>query len=369
MENITNEQYVNLILKYGKQLDNEIINTEFKFLKEEALKEFTDKNMFYQNTYLSFDDFFENYIYSRLVSFWKNSSNEFQEQNLKTVIEFCKEDLDILANIWKNTDKEVQKNNYQVLDYVLSYITEREEFDYYEDSEYIIKLWLNTDKVVQEKSIDTFLRMIDIMKDNNKPDDIHCMWFETADTVQDKTFEKILGMFKDNPDFIKMFWSYTGSEVQKKKVDEFLQLYKGNTNIKIDVISNSFYDFKYTDLANDKIISDIYDFAVMLNKSKFQIPYEYAIELVEQNKYKDFFDDTNFRFFRAELPNINEKLSKYEKAEKISFYKFARCLGCFSKEKIKDENGNDTETVVGQKASSFLANMLKNPNFRLRKFS
>ena len=30
MENITNEQYVNLILKYGKQLDNEIINTEFK---------------------------------------------------------------------------------------------------------------------------------------------------------------------------------------------------------------------------------------------------------------------------------------------------------------------------------------------------
>ena len=90
MENITNEQYVNLILKYGKKSDDELIKTELKVLCEDALKEFDEKDIFYKNTNVSFDEFLKDYIYSRLASFWKNSSKEFQKNKIREVIEFSK---------------------------------------------------------------------------------------------------------------------------------------------------------------------------------------------------------------------------------------------------------------------------------------
>lgn len=369
MENITNEQYVNLILKYGKKSDDELIKTELKVLCEDALKEFDEKDIFYKNTNVSFDEFLKDYIYSRLASFWKNSSKEFQKNKIREVIEFSKKDLNGLEKIWENTNDEVQKENYQILDEILTYIIERDNFDCFEDSDYLIKIWGNSDKYSQEKCIDKYLEIVKLMKNEELLEDLYCIWFETPEKIQSITFSKFLEMFKDNSNFLERFWTYTKKEVQEKKADEFLKAYKNNMDIKIDEIKKSFYGFEYNDLVNSKMIDDINNFSVMLNKNKFQIPYEYATELIEHQKYKEFFDNTDFRFFRGELSDINEKLSEQSKLEKISFYKFARCLGCFSKEKIKDKNGNDTEIIVGQKASSFLANMIKTPNFRLRKFS
>ena len=46
--------------------------------------------------------------------------------------------------------------------------------------------------------------------------------------------------------------------------------------------------------------------------------------------------------------------------EEKDFYKFAVLLGCFSNQRLIDKHGKETLIIMAQKASSFLAHIVKN---------
>lgn len=91
-------------------------------------------------------------------------------------------------------------------------------------------------------------------------------------------------------------------------------------------------------------------------------------KLVEDDKYKDFCENSDFRFFKNEIPDVTSKLINFKEDEKSDFYNFAYALGCFSSDKILDEEGRKTEEIVAQKASSNLVKILKN-EIKLRRIS
>lgn len=136
--------------------------------------------------------------------------------------------------------------------------------------------------------------------------------------------------------------------------------------VELDRLAKAFENFDYNILIQNYTLTEIADFAKFLNKNKFTIPYVYAFNLAKDNKIKALETNTDFRFFRSEFPNINDMLKSYSDEEKLSFFKFASTLGCFSKEKIKDKNGKETQVFIGQKASSLLATILKMNEIKLR---
>lgn len=89
-------------------------------------------------------------------------------------------------------------------------------------------------------------------------------------------------------------------------------------------------------------------------------------ELVRNNCLNSLLEDTNFRFFKSELPKINDMLLDFPEEERLDFFKFASSLGCFSAEKMLDKKGKETQVLLAQKASSLLAQLLKTDEMRLR---
>ena len=129
---------------------------------------------------------------------------------------------------------------------------------------------------------------------------------------------------------------------------------------------NSFYGFDYSMLLNSDGLSEISNLSEILSKNKFSIPWVYGLALVQNEKTKSFTENSDFRFFKSEFPQIDKMLSGFLEEEKLDFFKFATCLGCFSTEKIFDKNGKRTEVSLAQKASSLLAIILKTRQMRLR---
>ena len=124
--------------------------------------------------------------------------------------------------------------------------------------------------------------------------------------------------------------------------------------------------FDYGMLLKNKDFNSLKELVEVLEKNKFSIPYEYGIALALDGKEKIFNEKTDFRFFKNEIPNINNELANYSDSENINFYKFAYSLGCFSKEKIVDKRYQETSVPLAQKASSFLAILLRTDSMRLR---
>lgn len=83
-----------------------------------------------------------------------------------------------------------------------------------------------------------------------------------------------------------------------------------------------------------------------MNKKKFKIPYVYGLELIKSGKAKSFCENSDFRFFKNEIPKINDLLLDFPEEERLDFFKFASNLGCFSLQKMVDKNGRDTQVTV-----------------------
>lgn len=137
----------------------------------------------------------------------------------------------------------------------------------------------------------------------------------------------------------------------------------------ISKIAQPFDEFDYNILIQKNKLGNVIEFSNVLNKYKFCVPCSYALLLIENGKEKTFYEDSDFRFFKNEIPTINNMLCKIPEKEKAEFFKFANTLGCFSKEKILDKNGKETEVMLAQKASSLLAQILKTEKMQLRKIS
>lgn len=139
--------------------------------------------------------------------------------------------------------------------------------------------------------------------------------------------------------------------------------------IELDKIKKAFDGFDYSILVKSNKLDEINNFSEILNKNKFSIPYIYGLTLVERGKVKPFCNNGDFRFFRSEIQNINDTLLDFPEEERLDFFKFATALGCFSKEKIVDKKGKETEVFLAQKASSLLAQLLKTDQMKLRSIS
>ena len=106
-----------------------------------------------------------------------------------------------------------------------------------------------------------------------------------------------------------------------------------------------------------------------LNKNKFKLPEYYAKQLASTQNVKAFCENSDFRFFKSELPDIEEDLNYEFPEEGADFFKFATALGCFSTEKMLDKKGKETQVLLAQKSSSLLAQLLKIEGMKLRKLS
>lgn len=134
----------------------------------------------------------------------------------------------------------------------------------------------------------------------------------------------------------------------------------------IENLHKSFVDFDYTMLVEIKNLDEIARFVNVLNKKKYSLPYVYASTLLRYGKATTFCENSYFKFFKKELHDINNILSKYPEEEKLDFFKFANVLGCFSKQKILDNDGIETQTIMAQKASLLLAGFIKTNELKLR---
>jgi len=137
-------------------------------------------------------------------------------------------------------------------------------------------------------------------------------------------------------------------------------------SINIEEISKSLIGFDYTVVFQNQNMDDIIKLSKILNKKNMRIPYIYGLQLIKFGQAESFRENSDFRFFKNEIPNINELLANYPEEERLDFYKFANAIGCFSTEKILDKNGQKTQTFIAQKASSLLAALLKTEGMKLR---
>ncbi|MCI8729539.1 MAG: leucine-rich repeat protein [Clostridia bacterium] len=136
--------------------------------------------------------------------------------------------------------------------------------------------------------------------------------------------------------------------------------------VEVSKITEAFEGFDYSILLQRDKLDEIINLSETLNKKKFKIPYVYGLELIKSGKAESFCENSDFRFFKNEIPQINDFLLDFPEEERLDFFKFASNLGCFSLEKIVDKNGRDTQVTVAQKSSSLLAKLLKTEGMRLR---
>lgn len=108
---------------------------------------------------------------------------------------------------------------------------------------------------------------------------------------------------------------------------------------------------------NPSILSKLRLLANVFEKNNMHVTETTAKDLVSDVDFELFIKNCDFRFFKNEL---KEALAdKYSGALQSPLFKFARALGCFSIESIKDKSGKDTQVILAQKASSVLATIIK----------
>lgn len=150
------------------------------------------------------------------------------------------------------------------------------------------------------------------------------------------------------------------SQELPKNKDEYRDI------VELDKIGKPFDGFNYNILIKSDKLGEVINFSETLSKNKFSIPYVYGLALVESGKTKSFCENSDFRFFKNEIPQINDILLDFPEEERLDFFKFATSLGCFSTERILDKKGKETGVPLAQKASSLLAKVLKTEEMRLR---
>lgn len=89
--------------------------------------------------------------------------------------------------------------------------------------------------------------------------------------------------------------------------------------VELGKIAKSFDGFDYSILVQSDRLDEITDFSEILSKNKFSIPYVYGFALVESGKTKSFTENSDFRFFKNEIPKINDMLLDFPEEERLDF--------------------------------------------------
>lgn len=130
----------------------------------------------------------------------------------------------------------------------------------------------------------------------------------------------------------------------------------------------AFSGFDYNILLQRDKLEELIGLSKKLTKNKFCIPYILAKQLVDKGMVDSFCKNSDFRFFRNEIPDINAILLKFPEEERLDFFKFAWSLGCFSREKILNKNDRETEVILAQKATEILRKLLQTEEMQLGKY-
>lgn len=123
--------------------------------------------------------------------------------------------------------------------------------------------------------------------------------------------------------------------VYKNEIGEliFLQeLQKEKEHLKVVEIRKmlkNFEGFDYNILLEEDILSEMKELLDVLDKNNFSIPYSYGEAICKIGKAKSLCDNSDFRFFKNEIPNINEKLLEFPEEERVNFFKFAEAIRLF----------------------------------------
>ena len=138
--------------------------------------------------------------------------------------------------------------------------------------------------------------------------------------------------------------------------------------VELEKLVRPFVGFDYNLLVQNDKLKHIEELSQKLNKDKFSIPYVFADQLTSNGMTNSFCENSDFRFFRNEMPDINDELLDYPEEERLDFFKFAWSLGCFSTEKMLDKNGKETQIILAQKATTVLQTLLKTDDMKLGKY-
>ncbi len=130
--------------------------------------------------------------------------------------------------------------------------------------------------------------------------------------------------------------------INKEIIQDIIELGKSSKNL-------VGFDYSYV-LQNEKL-DELYNLVETLNKTKFSIPFVYGKALIENGLVQDFCSNSDFRFFKGEFKNINNLLLDFPEEERLDFFKFAKVLGCFSKQKMLDKNGKETRKLLRTKGN------------------
>lgn len=130
--------------------------------------------------------------------------------------------------------------------------------------------------------------------------------------------------------------------------------------INISEIEQMVKNFDYAYLFDKEKFNDIIKFVEKAKREKFQINNHFLENILKEKLVDHFLNTQDFRFFAGELSCLEQDLINKIKGQNYSlFLKIAFNLGCFSKQKMLDRSGVETETYVGQFASALFSNLIR----------
>ena len=127
-------------------------------------------------------------------------------------------------------------------------------------------------------------------------------------------------------------------------------------------------NFSYNLLLSDINFETLKILVKKLNQEKFALPLEFIKKLQNNNYLDEFVKYANFSYFKNQFPNFDQFANSMTEMELNNFLTFATVLGCLSDEKILDKNIKETETFIGQKASSTLGLFIRNKKLSANDF-
>ena len=156
-------------------------------------------------------------------------------------------------------------------------------------------------------------------------------------------------------------YHYIWLDIKKKKFALSKQMPTDDDQVACFISLQDFYDtiphFKNTGSITEVIKYEPY--VKLLKRNKIMLPYLTLQDFANYRDFEKFINNTTFKFFKNEI-GFDRFFECQRYSEMASLIAFAYCLGCFSKDKIVDKHGNQTDVYVAQKACSILKYMLDN---------
>lgn len=145
------------------------------------------------------------------------------------------------------------------------------------------------------------------------------------------------------------------------------------TSLKKIVLPTNLTHIEYNSFNTNRFIGDKIAFAYYKNgtlfldkpnsKKELLFPVNLLSFFGNRQELDKFMQESDFRAFNSNFPKIESLFPRYGDVNIVSFFKFAKALGCFSTKKIVDKYQVEQDITIGQKASSVLARLVKIPPF------